>query len=174
MPGRYIFGLITSIFITALGGGAAFAAAPTVAWTPTGEKAETLEVSADFLEALRAQLENQAGELERLVAEVAELRERGPRTNAPRKGYDSGWVALAVGERVTLDHNVGGDQSRYLVFFDLRGEEYGHTNLGVGTAYSGGAGYGMDYRELTTSQVDVVHQRADTWVAEFRLRIITY
>ena len=88
--------------------------------------------------------------------------------------YDSGWVDVAQGETLTLDHDVGGDLDRYVVRMEFKdaapgGSGIHHENAGgnaIGSTY-----VGTNWENLTTSTIDVFRRPQDETTDKVRVRI---
>ena len=129
-----------------------------VCLTGTGFASDAAEASKDLLGSIQE-------EVALLRDKVLELESKGPGAQAPRMGFDSGWIPL-TSNTTLLTHNVGGDTDRYLVFFDQRSANYGTHKFGDGLVYPPQGEYGASYQHLTSSDVVIYWGKQDAWVEE--------
>lgn len=94
----------------------------------------------------------------------------------PRPAYDSGWLAIAPNETLSLTHNIGGNRDNYVVdmqfwssIIDVHVDNYGGRFL-----YSSSHGsefLGAYYRHLTNTGIEVYRLMDDVDVEKVRVRI---
>ncbi len=94
----------------------------------------------------------------------------------PRPNYDSGWVSINHGEKITLNHNIGGNVDNYVV--DLQRKEYttthGINNFGIGVNYFYETSFGVNWQQLTTDSITVWLHSDDGFGEQIRIRIWVY
>lgn len=105
--------------------------------------------------------------------------EAGSRAGAPHApaapaAYASGWLAIAPGATLTLDHNVGGDPGLYAVDLWFRDTDSG--NLGVNQAGYGGEDesgqrVGAYWKNLTSTQIRITRMPNDTVADQVLVRV---
>jgi len=89
--------------------------------------------------------------------------------------YDSGWLAVAPGTTIQLDHNLSGDPAEYIVLMYGRNAQGIHQN-NFGTIYT--TGYvGMEWHSLTATSIKLTrgaldNQETESDWDEVRVRII--
>lgn len=94
----------------------------------------------------------------------------------PRPDYDSGWVTIATDETRTLTHNLGGTVDNYVVDMQFKNT----TGVaGINRVFAGGDHYydlylGANWRNLTSSSIQVVRNGDDVLVNQIRIRIWMY
>ena len=94
----------------------------------------------------------------------------------PRPNYDSGWITLAEGEFIDLNHNIGGNIDNYVMDLTFKFYEETH-NIGIGRdwGYSGGVVMrGSYWRNLTSTSIRVYRETDDFMAQKIRLRIWVY
>ncbi len=101
----------------------------------------------------------------------------GPNGGAPfpRPAYDSGWVALALGETKTLTHNLGGNVDNYVVIMSHRCY-YGGPLIPPGYNNAGDGEYYL-WMHLTDRQIDICRKGDDSLPnadKQYRVRIWVY
>lgn len=103
-------------------------------------------------------------------------------TSSPN--YDSGWIAVAQDESVTLTHNLGGTLNHYVVDMQYHSPDVN----GINQRYYGGADFGTNpapganpedrvaayWRSLTTSTITVYRRLEDGFASRVRIRIWDY
>jgi len=94
----------------------------------------------------------------------------------PRPNYDSGWVSTNHGEKITLNHNIGGNVDNYVV--DLQRKDYtpthGINNFGIGVNYFHETSFGVNWQQLTTDSITVWLHSDDGFGGQIRIRIWVY
>jgi hypothetical protein len=97
-------------------------------------------------------------------------------TTFPSANYNSGWVAIAPGQEITLTHNLRGDVNYYVI--DLQFKETATAAYGIHGKGFGGWHYGTDgttrgvyWHSLTTTQIKVYRHKDDFRTDEVRIRI---
>lgn len=94
----------------------------------------------------------------------------------PRPDYDSGWVDVALKDKVELTHSVGGNVDNYVVdmqFKDTDGSN-GINNTYYGMAFLADSGRGATWNKLTTTTITVYRNNDDTFADQVRIRIWVY
>ena len=93
----------------------------------------------------------------------------------PAPDYDSGWVPMALGLTLTLNHGVGGNPDNFFVDFQQRGEFGGITNYLRGSEPNNSVGayyFGLGPNNVTlqrTWQDDLIPGHVQS--RELRIRI---
>ncbi len=88
--------------------------------------------------------------------------------------YDSGWVDINAGSRVTLTHNLGGNPNAYIVRTSVRDTTPG--GLGINSRFAGGLEhggqfYGANWENLTSTTITLFRRSHDTTSDQMRIRI---
>jgi hypothetical protein len=96
----------------------------------------------------------------------------------PRPDYDSGWVAVAQDEVVTLYHNISGNVDNYVVDMQFK-SDYGlgihNRNFGVDVYHVGTTvKEGVEWIKLTTDSITIRREEDDVWADKIRIRIWVY
>jgi len=104
----------------------------------------------------------------------------GPNNGSPfpRPAYDSGWISLASGDSLILNHNIGINQDRYVVDMQMKDTSYhGISNYHVGGEmyyYDNNVRYnGSFWSNLTSSNITVLNQ-SYSYADYVRIRIWVY
>jgi len=89
-------------------------------------------------------------------------------------GYDSGWVDINPGERVTLTHGLGGNPNSYIVRTSIKDTTPG--GLGLNSRFAGGFEaldqfYGANWENLTGTAIALYRQGDDQVADQMRVRI---
>jgi hypothetical protein len=92
----------------------------------------------------------------------------------PRPAYDSSWIPMSTGTSQTLNHNLGGDEDKYVVDFTCKSGGEGINNWGVGGDVNSPEAYGGWWSDLTTSQIIIHRWDDDTDCVDIRVRIWMY
>jgi len=95
----------------------------------------------------------------------------------PRPDYNSGWVPIAKGELITINHNLGRNANDYVVVLDYKDlgiGGWGINNAYIGSTGSSGGSLGVFWSRLRTSQIQVNRKIFDGFADEFRIRIWVY
>ena len=86
--------------------------------------------------------------------------------------YDSGWVSIAQGSNITLNHNLGGDVNDYIVDFQFYSNSIGRHIFHIGSENNFDAeNSGAHWHNLTSTSISVYRQVDDDYVDAFRVRI---
>ena len=88
--------------------------------------------------------------------------------------YDSGWVDISAGSRVTLTHSLGGNPNAYVVRMSVKDTTVG--GLGINSRFTGGLEvvgkfYGANWENLTHTTITLFRRPHDTISDQVRIRI---
>lgn len=87
----------------------------------------------------------------------------------PLPDYDSGWFAIASDATIVKTHNLGGSADDYVVELEYRGGALGH-----GQSDRWEKNNGVQWQNLTTTQISIYRAKEDTCCQEARVRIWKY
>ena len=88
--------------------------------------------------------------------------------------WNSGWVDVAPGSVITLNHNLGGNVDDYAVELWFRDTDTGGLGIntqGMGGLEAGGNFFGAHWQNLTDTTVQVVRRSDDTFADQVRVRV---